>query len=459
MSELVRECQGISHPHYQVDRIPSYQYESTTRDQRPHSFTDSVAVYTTPPSSPLAQDLSNFVRQFDHSGLVQRGMDNDDRYRQQYRTSGYQSSEGIGGNPSYSSSSPATDQSRPFMPPTSRRDVTVTEGAHNPSAPAYGGYPYGDPQGFMGSTVQPSAVPGANLQFQEEYPGAPARHQQGQPTQQQQYPSYQTGMVYGIGQQAAPQSQYQQASQYQARQPANVDMQSQYGTSQYYGTGASATAGIPAGSQYIAPQVEDTHFSQQGAGDRIAVPQSYSATMAEYDHRAMSHARQQVPTGEPDTTDVAYERFQIRVRLAFEHIRAGRVLEASQELLTISEWLLRQDVLQGMVDLSYLFVGRGFLIDTALILDDSEYYEHRIRFWEEFNLGWLACAQKQKELTLERGPLSPGLLSLGAIRTMGNTLTQLCERLEPHGLVDYQMGVWEEEIIAGSMIYRSLRQK
>ena len=90
-----------------------------------------------------------------------------------------------------------------------------------------------------------------------------------------------------------------------------------------------------------------------------------------------------------------------------------------------------------------------FLTDKALVLDDSEYYAHRIKFWEEFNLCWLACAQKQKELTLERGVQAPGLLSLGVIRTMGNTLTQLCERLEPHGLVDYQMGVWEEEIIAG----------
>lgn len=360
MSEILRECLGLSHPNYQVEPNQPYHYEPTTRDRHPHLYTDSVAVYTTPPSSPLAQDLPNFVRQSGHSGWLQRGMDNDDRYRQQYRTSGYQSSEGIGGNPSYSSSSPATDQSRPFMPPTARRDVTVTEGAHNPSAPAYGSYPYGDSQGFMGSTVHPAAVPSANMQFQEDYPDAPARHQQGQPAQQQQYPSYQTGMVYGIGQQAASQSQYQQASQYQARQPANVDIQSQYGTSQYYGTGASTTAGIPAASQYIAPQVEDTHFSQQGAGDRIAVPQSYSATMAEYDHRAMSHARQQAPSGEPDTTDVAYERFQIRVRLAFEHIRGGRVQAASQELLTISEWLLRQDVLQGMVDLSHLFAGGVF---------------------------------------------------------------------------------------------------
>jgi hypothetical protein len=33
------------------------------------------------------------------------------------------------------------------------------------------------------------------------------------------------------------------------------------------------------------------------------------------------------------------------------------------------------------------------------------------------------------------------------METMGKELIRLCDVMEKHGLVDYQMGVWEEEII------------
>ena len=31
--------------------------------------------------------------------------------------------------------------------------------------------------------------------------------------------------------------------------------------------------------------------------------------------------------------------------------------------------------------------------------------------------------------------------------TLGKDLVRLCDQLEKHGLVDYQMGVWEDDII------------
>lgn len=36
---------------------------------------------------------------------------------------------------------------------------------------------------------------------------------------------------------------------------------------------------------------------------------------------------------------------------------------------------------------------------------------------------------------------------------MGRELVRLCDSMERHGLVDYQMGVWEEEIINGTRPY------
>lgn len=60
----------------------------------------------------------------------------------------------------------------------------------------------------------------------------------------------------------------------------------------------------------------------------------------------------------------------------------------------------------------------------------------------------------QKDLTqslLQTGHQQPhvSLLSAGSMEQIGKELIQLCDQLEQHGLVDYQMGVWEEEILSG----------
>ena len=46
-------------------------------------------------------------------------------------------------------------------------------------------------------------------------------------------------------------------------------------------------------------------------------------------------------------------------------------------------------------------------------------------------------------------PAQASLISRDRMESMGKELIQLCDQLEPHGLVDYQMGIWEEEILSG----------
>lgn len=46
-------------------------------------------------------------------------------------------------------------------------------------------------------------------------------------------------------------------------------------------------------------------------------------------------------------------------------------------------------------------------------------------------------------------PAHVSLLRRDRMENMGRDLIQLCDQLEPHGLVDYQMGIWEEEILSG----------
>lgn len=52
---------------------------------------------------------------------------------------------------------------------------------------------------------------------------------------------------------------------------------------------------------------------------------------------------------------------------------------------------------------------------------------------------------------LETGepPVAPqSLISEESLENMGSELVRLCDDMEKHGLVDYQIGVWEEEIIS-----------
>ena len=52
---------------------------------------------------------------------------------------------------------------------------------------------------------------------------------------------------------------------------------------------------------------------------------------------------------------------------------------------------------------------------------------------------------------LETGetPVAPqSLISEESLENMGSELVRLCDTMEKHGLVDYQIGVWEEEIIS-----------
>lgn len=64
----------------------------------------------------------------------------------------------------------------------------------------------------------------------------------------------------------------------------------------------------------------------------------------------------------------------------------------------------------------------------------------------------------QKDLTqglLQTSHQTPhvSLLDTETMEQMGKELVQLCDRLEEHGLVDYQMGVWEEEILSGKFYF------
>jgi hypothetical protein len=75
-------------------------------------------------------------------------------------------------------------------------------------------------------------------------------------------------------------------------------------------------------------------------------------------------------------------------------------------------------------------------------------HAERLKLWTEFNTCWLTVLQTQKEVT-EAGARQSAhsVMDHDQLEGMGKDLIRLCDVMEKHGLVDYQMGVWEEEII------------
>lgn len=78
--------------------------------------------------------------------------------------------------------------------------------------------------------------------------------------------------------------------------------------------------------------------------------------------------------------------------------------------------------------------------------------------WQDFNHAWLSLFQKQKDLMGGGLQLQIGqtLINEEGLRNMGKEIVRLCDGIDRHGLVDYEYGVWEENIIA-SMFWCSGR--
>lgn len=81
-------------------------------------------------------------------------------------------------------------------------------------------------------------------------------------------------------------------------------------------------------------------------------------------------------------------------------------------------------------------------------MDDANLHAERLQLWTNFNYAWLALGYAQKEGMLA-SQRPTGLLTEKAIFDMVDELVRLCSAIERHGLVDYEMGVREEDIVKG----------
>ena len=91
---------------------------------------------------------------------------------------------------------------------------------------------------------------------------------------------------------------------------------------------------------------------------------------------------------------------------------------------------------------------------AGLTRDDETLHDDRIRLWDEYNRAWLVTLQRQHDMTEHwlhsnqqlQEPRS--IMSFQSLEHLTRELVRLCDGVEKHGLVDYQMGVAEEEIMS-----------
>ncbi|KAF9734424.1 hypothetical protein PMIN01_07327 [Paraphaeosphaeria minitans] len=393
-------------------------------------------------------------------------MDNDRRPRQS--TAGYASQQGTLLQPQ--ASYPVVSASDRFrqatlvaQPPTSAPSAPAAASRAGPdtSAQSYG-YAYEGASQFVAPSIQqPGVAYGA-----QDY--ADHQQQQQQPAQrasQQQYSQYPQNVMYNVaapGSQAGS-SQYEPVAQYQQNRDSAIEvLGTNFGVAQpqYYSGVPSEGGPTSAPSSAIAPQNVSSQYPSIGYTPQQSAPAYSTAAMTD-PHPPTTHGGgysqpaypqpqpQPQQDGNSNEYDDFYNTYQTELKRTFEQVHDGRLSEAAPALDRLSDWLLH-----WAETLAELTLG--------LVRDDETHHQMRLKLWEEFNNCWLGLFQKQFELVEEmrttgQRPQAPqSIIEHDFIEKMGNKLVKNCDNMEKHGLVDYQMGVWEEEITA--MLMKCLEQ-
>ncbi|KAL4801368.1 hypothetical protein BDV18DRAFT_85570 [Aspergillus unguis] len=316
------------------------------------------------------------------------------------------------------------DRFRQYGLNTTRGDPSQAAG--RPRIPAYMDY------GYTESPFQGGALSEDELQ---PYPPTLRDHQQ----RQQPFPSYESDLVYNLGQQGPTQTPYEVVPQYSSRQSASLDsLAGQFQVPQYFAPNEPSGAGLP--SPYLQSGLSLSAYNQPGPIGRSSATQPFPATMADMapvgaagQQQALSQPQAQALPDQPSTEP--YRQFQLALRGTIDHTRAGRLIEASRSLLDVSDWLVAS------------------ARELGILRDDQIPHADRLKLWNDFNICWLALCQKQKDMTHEwlqtgRQSSRTSILSVEAMENLGKQLISLGDQLEQHGLVDYEMGIWEEEILS-----------
>ncbi|KAK0635667.1 hypothetical protein B0T17DRAFT_484723 [Bombardia bombarda] len=242
-----------------------------------------------------------------------------------------------------------------------------------------------------------------------------------------------TAMMYNVPQAAGPQSTavYDTNQQFSSRQPAGMQMMATDAAAPYFSSEPTSSAGASAmqthSTSSSTPQVYQQPSLQRYSTSNAAT----TGGMAGQSASAADVRQSEEYPGSPKGTAPAYTLYLSKLEEIFQNIRSGMLAGTSDSLLHVSDWLLSN------------------VIELGLTSDNQSLQGERIKLWNDFNYAWLALFQRQKELMgsglqLQR---QQSLISKDGLEKMAKELLRFCDGIERHGLVDYQYGVWEEQII------------
>ncbi|KAI5367939.1 hypothetical protein Slin15195_G030730 [Septoria linicola] len=255
-----------------------------------------------------------------------------------------------------------------------------------------------------------------------------------------QYQQYGSTQMYGMAQptQQATQSAYDPVSRYSQRPgTASETLASQFAASQtaaqYYLAGQSLpSATVPElAAPHLPSQYQPSAYAAAGPSSTYASAMMDPTQPSAYSYATAAH---QYTPSSAQSVDQAFATYQNQIRTLFTSVRDGSLRDVGSLLMDVSHYLL------------------GNAEALGLTRDDDNLHDERIRLWDEFNRAWLVTLERQRELTQEyvrnQGLREPqSIMSSQILEHLSRELVRLCDSVEKHGLVDYQMGVAEEEIM------------
>ncbi|KAL2268545.1 hypothetical protein VTJ83DRAFT_3391 [Remersonia thermophila] len=340
--------------------------------------------------------------------------------------------------PMYGQRHPQRPQQRSaYQPTASDRFRQPTMGAPSPSGTARGMNGSTGYSGYYQDTGAAAGFPAPAAMAQGTMGYHSAAHEYGQADsrQSQSFGSTYPQMMYNVQQTGGPQSGgvYDASQPYSSRQAAGLPMMTTDVTAPYFPGESSNVTGPSSLSSQAAGSSSATQVYQQPGLHGYSAGNIPSAIGAMPTQTAAPDVRMEEGYA-PATTalDESYAQYQGEVKGIFENIRNSNLTAASEALLRVSEWLL------------------SHVVDLGLTTDNQSLHDERITLWNDFNHAWLALFQRQKEMmeaglhTVQRPQT---VVSQETLKKMGKELVRLCDNIERHGLVDYQYGVWEEQIV------------
>lgn len=227
-------------------------------------------------------------------------------------------------------------------------------------------YDYGYTGGsFQGGSLQPNDVVAYGSEFTRRATASTPqpvqrrrRAPQEQQQQQQQHPSlvpYESAMLYGFGPQQGPTqgggTAFAVVPQYSTRQSAAIDaLSNQFAVPPYFNPEETSTTGVPGLSPYMNAHLPYNHPGSMQRPNTTT--QSFPTTMTDFTSIESSSSRidaqpmtQSAETAsqlehDPSSLDEANSQYQRALCITFDHIHAGRLLDASRSLQDISGWLV-----------------------------------------------------------------------------------------------------------------------